>query len=286
MTNLSSSANSSLVRIGKDITVGRDHPLLLIAGPCQIESLDHCLKIAEFLQKNLKHLPVNLVFKSSFDKANRTSATSGRGPGIESGLKILAQLRQKTGLPVLTDVHTAEQAVVAAEVVDVLQTPAFLCRQTDLLLAVGKTGKPVNIKKGQFLPPQDMKFAAEKIASTGNKSIMMCERGSSFGYRDLIVDMRSLVVMGSLGYPVIFDATHSVQSMGGSGGSSGGNREFVAPLVRAAVATGVDGLFIECHDNPDKAPSDGPSMVLLDQMPGLIEMACRIREAASAHDRN
>ena len=281
MTNLSSSANPSLVRIGKEISVGRGQPLLLIAGPCQIESLEHCLKIAEFLKTNLAHLPVKLVFKSSFDKANRTSANTGRGPGIESGLKILEQVRKATGLPILTDVHTAEQAAIAAEVVDVLQTPAFLCRQTDLLLAVGKTGKPVNIKKGQFLPPEDMKFAAEKIASTGNKEIMLCERGSSFGYRDLVVDMRSLVVMSAIGYPVIFDATHSVQSLGGSGGSSGGNRSFVAPLIRAAVATGVDGLFVECHDNPDQAPSDGPSMVSLEQMPGLIESACKIREVAA-----
>ncbi len=236
--------------------------------------------IADTLQKFVRGLPVNLVFKSSFDKANRTSLNGKRGLGIEAGLEILGEVKKRTGLPVLTDIHSPEQATIAAEVVDILQTPAFLCRQTDLLLAVGNTGKAVNVKKGQFLDPHDMAHVAAKIASTGNEKVMLCERGACFGYRDLVVDMRGLVIMAESGYPVIFDATHSVQSMGGAGGASGGNRAFIPPLMRAAVATGVDGLFIECHDNPSSAPSDGASMMPLEQMKGLIESACRIRTAA------
>jgi len=262
------------------ISVGRGQDLLLIAGPCQIESLDHCLMIADTLQKFVRGLPVNLVFKSSYDKANRTSLEGKRGLGIDAGLQILAEVKKRTGLPVLTDIHTPEQAAVAAEVVDILQTPAFLCRQTDLLLAVGRTGKAVNVKKGQFLDPHDMAHVAAKIASTGNDNLMLCERGSCFGYRDLVVDMRGLIIMAESGYPVVFDATHSVQSMGGAGGASGGNRAFIPPLMRAAVATGIDGLFIECHEEPARAPSDGASMMPLDQMKGLIESACRLRMAS------
>ena len=265
--------------ISPDITVGDGGKLLVLAGPCQIESRDHALKMAHALKVLASKLPVNLVYKSSYDKANRTSLSGKRGLGIEEGLRILEEVRKETGLPVITDVHTPEEAAAAGSVVDIIQTPAFLCRQTDLLTAAGKTGKPVNVKKGQFLHPEDMKFTAEKIASGGSDKIMLCERGSSFGYRDLVVDMRGLVMMRELGYPVVFDATHSVQSMGGSGGSSGGSRHFIEPLVRSAVAVGIDGLFIECHDNPDAAPSDAKSMLPLDRMEAILSVACRIREA-------
>ncbi len=270
------------VEITPQMRVGAGQPLLLIAGPCQIESLDHCLHIAEFVQRITRKLPVQFVFKSSFDKANRTSIGTARGLGIDEGLKVLEQVRRKLGVPVLTDVHDVEQAKAAGHVVDVIQTPAFLCRQTDLLLAAGRTGRAVNVKKGQFLPPQDMEHVAKKIASTGNQKIMLCERGASFGYRDLIVDMRSFPIMRATGYPVIFDATHSVQSMGGAGGASGGDRRFIAPLVRAAVAAGIDGLFVECHDNPDVAPSDGASMLPLASLEELLTTVCRIREAILA----
>lgn len=279
MENVAAKVSPRSFAITPTVSVGRGHDLLLIAGPCQIESLEHCLMIAETLQKYVWGLPVNLVFKSSFDKANRTSLSGKRGIGLDKGLEILAEIKKRTGLPVLTDVHTPEQASLAAEVVDVLQTPAFLCRQTDLLIAVGQTGKAVNVKKGQFLDPHDMAHVAAKIASTGNEKVMLCERGACFGYRDLVVDMRGLVIMADSGYPVVFDATHSVQSMGGAGGASGGNRSFIPPLMRAAVATGVDGLFIECHDDPSVAPSDGASMMPLDKMKGLIDSACRIRAA-------
>ena len=267
------------VAITPHISVGQGEKLLLIAGPCQIESREHCLMIAAHLQKITASLPVQLVFKSSFDKANRTSLKGARGLGMERGLRVLEDVRKETGLPVLTDVHNEEQAIAAAQVVDVIQTPAFLCRQTDLLLAAGATGKTVNVKKGQFLAPEDMAFVAEKIASTGNQKILLCERGTCFGYRDLIVDMRGLMTMRSTGYPVVFDATHSVQSMGGKGGSSGGARHQIFPLVRGAVAVGVDGLFIECHDNPESAPSDGASMLPLEMMESVVTTACRIREA-------
>ncbi len=258
---------------------GEGEKLLLIAGPCQIESLEHCLKIGGFLKELCKDLPVNLVFKSSFDKANRTSLAGKRGPGIETGLEILAAVKKSLGIPILTDIHTAEQATEAAKVVDILQTPAFLCRQTDLLLAAGRTGKTINCKKGQFLHPDDMRYSAEKISSTGNSKVLLCERGSCFGYRDLIVDPRSLLILKNIGYPVIFDATHSVQSMGGAQGASGGNREFIIPLIRAAVSLGAHGLFIECHDAPDRAPSDGASMLPLVQMKEALESALIFREA-------
>jgi 2-dehydro-3-deoxyphosphooctonate aldolase (KDO 8-P synthase) len=225
-------------------------------------------------------LPISFVFKASFDKANRTSAHSARGVGMEEGLAILQQVRSTLGVPVLTDVHNEEQAARVGTVVDVLQIPAFLCRQTDLLLAAGRTGKTVHVKKGQFLHPSDMRFVAEKIASTGNNKILLCERGTSFGYRDLVMDPRSLLMMRETGYPVVFDATHSVQQLGGTGGSSGGSRQFVAALARAAVAVGVDGVFIECHNDPDNAPSDGPCMLPLETVGPLLKVLCDIRRVA------
>lgn len=265
--------------IAPSISVGEKEKLLVIAGPCQIESEDHALFVAETLKDIASRLDINLVYKSSYDKANRTSISTQRGVGIDKGLAILDKVRRVHGLPVLTDVHTEEETKIAGEVVDIVQIPAFLCRQTDLLLAAGKTGKTINVKKGQFLAPPDMKYAAEKIASTGNDKILLCERGTCFGYRDLIVDMRSLPQMRSVGYPVIFDATHSVQNMGGAGGSSGGNREYVPLLLRAAVAVGIDGIFVECHEAPDRAPSDGPNMIPLNEMEDLLRQALRIREA-------
>jgi 2-dehydro-3-deoxyphosphooctonate aldolase (KDO 8-P synthase) len=274
------------IKISDSIGVGGDSKLLLIAGPCQIESRDHALMIAEKLQEITKDLPLNLVFKSSYDKANRTSLSGERGVGLEKGLKILGEIKKITGLAILTDVHDAAQAAAAAEFVDVLQTPAFLCRQTDLLEAAGKTGKAVNVKKGQFLAPEDMQFVAEKVAKSGNRNIMLCERGASFGYRDLVVDMRGLVIMRETGYPVIFDATHSVQSMGGAGGKSGGSRKFVIPLLKAAIAVGVDGVFIECHDNPDKAPSDGPSMLQLKDMPAVLKDICLLHNQVKSLTTN
>jgi 2-dehydro-3-deoxyphosphooctonate aldolase (KDO 8-P synthase) len=233
--------------------------------------------IGELLIKAIEGLPVSLVFKSSFDKANRTSASSARGVGMQEGLKILDQVRSKLGLPILTDVHSEEQANTVGQVVDVLQIPAFLCRQTDLLKAAGMTGKTVHVKKGQFLHPSDMKFVAEKIASTGNKKILLCERGTSFGYRDLVMDPRSLIMMRETGYPVVFDATHSVQQLGGGAGTSGGSRQYVQALARAAVAVGVDGVFVECHQDPDHAPSDGPCMLHLSQVGPLLKTLCAIR---------
>lgn len=270
-----------IVEISPSVKVGEGQKLLLIAGPCQIESREHCLSIAEFLRRETEKLPVSLVFKSSFDKANRTSVKGRRGIGIDKGLKILEEVRSTIGAPVLTDVHTEEQATVVGQVVDVLQIPAFLCRQTDLLVAAGATGRTIHVKKGQFLHPADMQFVAEKIASTGNTKILLCERGTSFGYRDLIMDPRNLLIMGSTGYPVVFDATHSVQQLGGTGGSSGGSRVFVQALARAAVATGVDGVFVECHNDPDSAPSDGPCMLPLEQVTPLLKTLCRLREALS-----
>lgn len=267
-----------LVEISPAVKVGDGQKLLLVAGPCQIESREHTLRIAEFLRQELEPFPVSLVFKSSFDKANRTSMSGKRGIGIDTGLKILEEVRSTIGAPVLTDVHTEEQAQVVGQVVDVLQIPAFLCRQTDLLVAAGSTGKAIHVKKGQFLHPADMQFVAEKIASTGNTRILLCERGTCFGYRDLVVDPRSLVIMRQTGYPVVFDATHSVQQMGGGSGSSGGSRHFVQTLARAAVATGVDGVFFECHDDPDNAPSDGPCMLPLTHVAPLVRSLCRIRE--------
>ena len=269
------------IRIG-NLTCGNDLPLTVIAGPCQLETLDHALMIAQTMARACHDAGAGFVFKASYDKANRTSLSGRRGVGMDQGLQILAQVRDRIGCPVLTDIHDGEQARIAAEVVDVIQIPAFLCRQTDLLLAAGQTGAVVNIKKGQFLAPWDMPNVAEKVASTGNENIMLTERGVSFGYNTLVADMRSLPIMARSGWPVIMDATHSVQQPGGQGGSSGGQREFAPVMARAAVALGVAGVFIETHHDPDNAPSDGPNMVPLDQMPALIASLMRFDALAKS----
>jgi 2-dehydro-3-deoxyphosphooctonate aldolase (KDO 8-P synthase) len=257
------------VHVG-DIAIGNHLPFALIAGPCQIESRAHALEVAAALRAMSAEAGIPLIYKSSFDKANRTSVSAARGIGIAEGLGILAEVREATGLPTLTDVHAPEQCASAAQAVDVLQIPAFLCRQTDLLLAAGETGRPINVKKGQFLAPWDMANVAAKIASTGNHEILLCERGASFGYNTLVSDFRALPIMAGTGYPVVFDATHSVQQPGGQGTSSGGQREFAPILARAALAVGVAAVFIETHPDPDRAPSDGPNMIPLREMPALI----------------
>jgi 2-dehydro-3-deoxyphosphooctonate aldolase (KDO 8-P synthase) len=255
-----------------DITLGNDQPLVFIVGPNTLESRAHALEMSAALAEIAGELGIGLVYKTSFDKANRSSLGSQRGIGLKAGLPILAELRETTGLPVLTDVHEKEQCAPVAEVVDILQIPAFLCRQTDLLLAAGATGKPINIKKGQFLAPWDMKNVAAKIASTGNERILMCERGTSFGYNNLIVDMRALPIMARTGYPVVFDATHSVAQPGGLGDRSGGEREFAPVLARAAAAVGVAAIFIETHQDPDHTTSaEGPTMIPLKALPTLLE---------------
>jgi len=258
------------VRVG-DISIGNDLPWTLIAGPCAIESRSHALETAEALVEMTRRRNIPFVYKSSFDKANRTSAESARGIGMAAGLPILADVCAELGCPVLTDVHTAEQCAIVAEVVDVLQIPAFLCRQTDLLLAAAATGKAINVKKGQFLAPWDMKNVAAKILDAGNPNVMVCERGASFGYNTLVSDMRSLPELAATGCPVVYDATHSVQQPGGQGTVSGGQREFVPVLARAAVAVGVAAIFMETHADPDNAPSDGPNMVPLEDMPALLD---------------
>lgn len=250
--------------------VANDAPLALIAGPCQIESRQHAHEMAAALVEITGRLGMGLIYKSSFDKANRTSVAAQRGAGIVDGLDILADIRQTFGCPVLTDVHEREQCAIAAQAVDVLQIPAFLCRQTDLLVAAGETGKPVNVKKGQFLAPWDMKNVVAKIAATGNPHAMVCERGASFGYNTLISDMRGLPVLAETGQPVVFDATHSVQQPGGQGATSGGQRQFVPTLARAAIAVGVAAVFIETHQDPDRAPSDGPNMVPIGKLEALL----------------
>lgn len=257
------------VRIG-EVVVGNDLPLVVIAGPCQIESRAHAMEVAAALTETAKAAGMPLIYKSSYDKANRTSAGAPRGVGMAQGLAILAELRGRYGVPVLTDVHGPEQCAPAAEAVDVLQIPAFLCRQTDLLLAAGATGRAINVKKGQFLAPWDMANVAAKIAGTGNRDILLTERGASFGYNTLVTDFRALPIMARTGYPVVFDATHSVQQPGGQGTSSGGEREFAPVLARAAVAVGVAAVFIETHPDPDQAPSDGPNMIPLREMPALL----------------
>jgi 2-dehydro-3-deoxyphosphooctonate aldolase (KDO 8-P synthase) len=257
------------VRVG-GVEVGNRLPLAVISGPCQIESRAHALEVAHALREMANAAGVPLIYKSSFDKANRTSLNAARGIGLAEGLAILAEVREATGLPVLTDVHAAEQCAPAAEAVDCLQIPAFLCRQTDLLLSAGAAGKPVNVKKGQFLAPWDMRNVAAKIASTGNEDVLLTERGASFGYNTLVSDMRALPIMAETGYPVVFDATHSVQQPSGQGSSSGGQREYAPVLARAAVAVGVAAVFIETHPDPDRAPSDGPNMIPLRQMPALL----------------
>ena len=258
-------ANSKTVQVGS-VSFSNDRPFALIAGPCAIESRDHAFAIARELVAITQDLAIPLVYKSSFDKANRSSVSGRRGVGMDTGLQILADIRETFGCPVITDIHESAQAAAVAEAVDILQIPAYLCRQTDLLIAAGNTGKAVNVKKGQFLAPWDMAHVAEKIASTGNGNILLCERGTTFGYNTLVTDFRGLPTMARTGYPIVFDATHSVQQPGGLGGASGGQREFAPVLARAALAVGCAALFIETHDNPDAAPSDGPNMIPIDQM--------------------
>lgn len=253
-----------------DLTIGNDLPFTLIAGPCAMEGREHALEMASALKEITGRLGLGLIYKSSFDKANRTSVKSNRGLGLDAAMKIFAEVKETLGLPVITDVHLPDQCKPVAEVVDMLQIPAFLCRQTDLLLAAGETGKPVNVKKGQFLAPWDMKNVVAKIDSTGNRNTLLCERGASFGYNTLVSDMRSLPIMAETGCPVIFDATHSVQQPGGQGATSGGDRRFVPTLARAALAVGVAGVFMETHENPDSAPSDGPNMVPLAKIEGIL----------------
>ncbi|PHX90034.1 MAG: 3-deoxy-8-phosphooctulonate synthase [Nitrospirae bacterium] len=270
------------VHIGS-FTVGAGHRPFLIAGPCVIESEALVLETAARIAEIAQSLGMPYIFKSSFDKANRTSINSYRGPGLEKGLTVLKKVKDQLGLPILTDVHTEEQAIEAGKIVDVLQIPAFLCRQTDLLIAAAKTGKVVNVKKGQFLSPLEMGHAVKKVEESGNRRIILTERGSSFGYNNLVVDMRSFPVLRSFGYPVVFDATHSVQLPGGGGMKSSGQREFIEPLACAAAGAGVDGFFMEVHPNPDEALSDGPNMVPLHQLKALLERVLRICDAAQPH---
>lgn len=267
---LARSVNVGEIRIG-------DGSMSLIAGPCSVESEDVCLLVAETLTNLCAELGVSYIFKSSFDKANRTALDSFRGHGIDVGLAILEKVKKQFGVPVLTDVHQTDQVSMVAEVADIIQIPAFLCRQTDLLVECGNSGKAVNIKKGQFLHPEDMKHAIEKVTSTGCEDVLVTERGALFGYRDLIVDMRSLVIMRSFGYPVVYDATHSVQQMGGAGGASGGKTQFIPAQVRAAASVGIDALFVETHPDPAQALSDGTTMVPLSRMKDLLVMAVQNR---------
>ena len=257
------------VQIGT-LTIANDRPFALIAGPCQMESREHALETAAALVEMTGKLGIGLIYKSSFDKANRTSISTARGLGMDKALPIFAEVRERFGCPVITDVHEADQCAPVAEAVDVLQIPAFLCRQTDLLIAAARTGRAVNVKKGQFLAPWDMKNVAAKLVASGNDKVLLCERGASFGYNTLVSDMRSLPIMAETGFPVVFDATHSVQQPGGQGTTSGGQREFVPVLARAAIAVGVAAVFMETHENPDSAPSDGPNMVPLKDMPALL----------------
>jgi len=263
---------------GEAILVGSGRPLLLIAGPCALESEELARRVAGTMREICARLGLSYVFKASFDKANRTSLSSYRGPGLEQGLAILSRIRREFQVPVISDVHETGQVQAVAEVLDIIQIPAFLCRQTDLLVAAARTGKPINLKKGQFVAPWDMEHGVGKIRAAGGSKIMLVERGASFGYNNLVVDMRSLPIMRSFGCPVIFDATHSVQLPGGAGGSSGGQRQFIAPLSRAAVAAGIDGLFMEVHPDPDKALCDGPNSIALDQIEGLLAQLVRIRQ--------
>lgn len=264
-----------LMRIG-DIVVGNGNPPLIIAGPCVIESEEITFYTAKIMSELCKSLALPFIFKSSYDKANRTSLFSYRGQGIDKGLKILSDVKSRFGVPVISDIHSIEEVKPASEVLDVLQIPAFLCRQTDLIIEASKTGKPVNIKKGQFLAPWDVKNIIEKFTSTGNHNLMITERGTSFGYNNLVVDFRAFPIMHSFGYPVIFDVTHSLQLPGGQGSCSGGQREFAEPLARAAVAVGVDGLFMEVHPEPDKALCDGPNMIRLDEVEGMLTVIKKI----------
>jgi len=259
------------VSVNNNVTFGNDLPFVLIAGPCQLENRDHAMMMAEALTDITNRLGIPFIYKTSFDKANRTSGKKARGLGLEKSLPIFQEIKDKFGCPIITDVHSAEQCAIAAEVVDALQTPAFLCRQTDLLKAAAETGKVINIKKGQFLAPWDMINVVEKMESFGNTKVLQCERGASFGYNTLVSDMRSLPIMAKNRYPVVFDATHSVQQPGGAGASSGGDREFVPILAKAALAVGVASIFMEVHQDPDNAPSDGPNMIRLDQLEKLLK---------------
>jgi 2-dehydro-3-deoxyphosphooctonate aldolase (KDO 8-P synthase) len=269
MTGNGADKPNGTVEIGT-IRISNNAPIAVFAGPCAMESRNHALELSSALREISERLGFGLFYKSSFDKANRTSLSSARGIGLDQALPIFAEIRESLGLPVVTDVHTAEQCAIVGEVADVLQIPAFLCRQTDLLIAAAKTGKVVKVKKGQFLAPWDMKNVVAKVVGAGNPNVLLTERGVSFGYNTLVSDMRSLPIMAETGCPVIFDATHSVQQPGGQGGTSGGDRRFVPVLARAAVAVGVAGLFIETHENPDSAPSDGPNMVPLAEFEGLM----------------
>ena len=280
--SLAVNTSTRRVTVG-DITIGNDLPLVFIVGPNTLESRTHALEMSAALAEIARNLKISLIYKTSFDKANRSSLGGARGFGFEAGLPILAEIRERTRLPVLTDVHEKEQCAPVAEVVDILQTPAFLCRQTDLLLAAGTTGKPVNVKKGQFLAPWDMKHVAAKIASTGNQQILLCERGASFGYNTLVTDMRALPIMAQTGYPVVFDATHSVAQPGGLGDRSGGEREFAPVLARAAVAIGIAAVFIETHQDPDRAPCEGQTMLPLRSLPALLETLIAFDRLAKTH---
>jgi 2-dehydro-3-deoxyphosphooctonate aldolase (KDO 8-P synthase) len=262
------------------VRIGGDRPLVFIGGTCMIESRDSALRHAAALRAMTDRLGVGFIYKSSFDKANRTSLHAARGPGLEAGLRILDEVKREVGVPVVTDVHEASQAAAVAEVADLLQTPAFLCRQTDYLLAVAAAGKPVNLKKGQFLAPWDVGPLLEKVASTGNRQLLVTERGASFGYNNLVADMRSLAVLAGFGYPVVYDAGHSVQLPGGQGAASGGQRQFIRPLARAAVAVGIDAVFLETHEDPDRALSDGPNSYPLSELPALLAELVRIDDAA------
>ena len=273
------------VKVG-DLTIGNDLPFVLFAGPCAMESRDHALEMSQALKEITAKLGIGLVYKSSFDKANRTSGSSPRGIGLETALPIFAEVKKKVGLPVLTDVHTAEQCGAVAEVIDILQIPAFLCRQTDLLVAAAETGRAINVKKGQFLAPWDMANVAKKVTEAGNNNVMLCERGASFGYNTLVSDMRGLPIMAKTGHPVVFDATHSVQQPGGQGATSGGQREFVPVLARAAISIGVAAVFMEVHQDPDNAPSDGPNMVRLDKLEGVLEQLVQFDRLAKANPGN
>jgi len=265
------------VKIG-NIVIGGRNPLCFIAGPCVIETEALILKVAKRLKNLSESLNIPLIFKSSYDKANRTSITSYRGPGLKKGLKILEKVKKTTGLPVLSDIHSIEEIPYAEEVLDIFQIPAFLCRQTDLIITAAKTGKPINIKKGQFLAPWDVKNIIDKVLSTGNNNIIITERGTSFGYNNLVVDMRAIPLVQGLGFPVIYDATHSIQLPGGQGKSSGGQREFIAPLAKAAVSVGCDGVFMEVHEYPDKALCDGPNMLSIEELPPLIQELLEINQ--------
>lgn len=281
MNDSSPNRPAAAVKVG-NVTFAQDRPIAVFAGPCQMESRAHALEMASALKEIARRLGLGLVYKTSFDKANRTSLSGKRGIGLDGAIPVFAEIREKLGLPIVTDVHEIEQCARVAPVVDVLQIPAFLCRQTDLLIAAAKTGKVVKIKKGQFLAPWDMKNVVAKVTGSGNPNVLVTERGASFGYNTLVVDMRSLAIMAETGAPVIFDATHSVQQPGGQGTSSGGDRRFVPVLARAAVAVGVAGLFIETHEAPDRAPSDGPNMVPLKDFEGLMRDLMAIDRVAKA----